>query len=78
MQSKAHSLIESVSNIALGYGVALLSQVIIFPVFDIHTSFTNNLKIGLWFTGISLVRSYAIRRFFTKKTERSCPMSQDN
>lgn len=70
MQSKYHSLIESAANIFAGYGVALLSQVIIFPVFDIHTSFSNNLKIGLWFTIISLVRSYTLRRWFTKRTEK--------
>lgn len=70
MQSKYHSLIESVTNIIAGYGVALMSQIIIFPIFNIHTSLSNNLKIGLWFTVISLVRSYALRRWFTKRTEK--------
>lgn len=69
MQSKKHSLIESFSNVAVGYFVALASQIIIFPFFDIHIPIHDNLLIGLWFTVISIIRSYIIRRFFTKRTE---------
>ena len=68
MQSKRHSLIESCTNIAIGYSVALMSQLLVFPLFDIHVKISDNLLIGLCFTFISLVRSYAVRRFFTKKT----------
>ena len=68
MQSKKHSLIESFTNIAIGYSVALMSQLLVFPLFDIHVKISDNLLIGLCFTFISLVRSYAVRRFFTKKT----------
>ena len=68
MQSKIHSLIESTSNVVIGYIVAVLSQILIFPVFDIGISFTDNLKIGVYFTVISIVRSYLVRRWFTKRT----------
>lgn len=67
-QSRLHSLLESWANIAVGYVVALASQLLIFPLFDIHIPFTDNLMIGAWFTSISLVRSYTIRRWFTKRT----------
>lgn len=66
-QTRLQSLIESVINIAIGYVVALLSQWIIFPLFDIHVSLTDNLMIGAWFTGVSLVRSYVIRRWFNAR-----------
>jgi len=69
MQSKKHSLLESITNVSVGYGVAVMSQIIIFPIFDIHTSLSSNLQIGLWFTGVSIVRSYALRRWFTRRTE---------
>ena len=69
MQSKKHSLIESITNIFIGYSVAIASQLAIFPLFDIHIPLSDNLAIGLWFTVISLVRSYVIRRCFTKRTE---------
>lgn len=63
-QTKLGSLIESMMNIAIGYGVALLSQIAIFPMFGINVSLSTNLLIGAWFTAISLIRSYIIRRWF--------------
>lgn len=73
MQSKKHSLIESVSNVLIGYLVALFSQLLIFPFFDIDVSLSDNVLIGLWFTLISIVRSYTLRRFFNRK-QRSNPI----
>lgn len=64
MQSKLQSLIESFTNILIGYLTALLSQVLIFPLFDIYVTFQDNLLIGLYFTIISLIRSYLVRRYF--------------
>jgi len=66
-QSRLSSFVESVFNIAIGYFVALLSQIILFPFFDIYISLQTNLWIGAWFTLISLVRSYVIRRWFNAK-----------
>ncbi|MFV7791296.1 hypothetical protein ACNSOP_08980 [Aliarcobacter lanthieri] len=67
MQTKLQSLLESFINILIGYLVALGSQLIIFPLFGIDVSFMDNLLIGLYFTIISLARSYIIRRYFNKK-----------
>lgn len=67
MQSKLNSFIESLTNILIGYITALLSQLLIFPLFDINIPLSDNLLIGLYFTLISLVRSYAIRRWFNKR-----------
>lgn len=58
-------------NIAIGYGVALVSQIAIFPMFGIHVSLTTNLWIGAWFTLISLVRGYVIRRWFNARLHRA-------
>ena len=66
-QTRLGSLIESLLNIAIGYVVALLSQLVIFPLFDIHVPLSTNLWIGAWFTLISLVRSYIIRRWFNAR-----------
>lgn len=67
MQTKKQSLFESLLNILIGYSVAVASQVLIFPWFDIHIPLSDNLLIGFYFTIISLLRSYLIRRFFNKK-----------
>ena len=63
-QTKKQSIIESITNVAIGYCVALISQIIIFPFFDIDVTVKDNIYIGLWFTVISIIRSYALRRFF--------------
>jgi len=42
----------------------LASQLVIYPCFGIHVPFRTNLWIGLWFTLVSLVRSYLVRRFY--------------
>lgn len=66
MQTRKGSLVESLTNIALGYSVAICSQLIIFPLFDIHIPLHDNLTIGAWFTVISLARSYMVRRVYTR------------
>lgn len=71
VQTRAHSLLESLTNVAIGYVIALLSQLAIFPLFGIHVPFSDNLQIGLWFTAISIARSYVLRRWFARRTERS-------
>ena len=66
MQTKTQSLIESVVNILIGYLVALASQLVVFPLFGINIPLTDNLLIGLWFTAVSIVRGYAVRRYFNR------------
>jgi hypothetical protein len=64
MQTRMMSAIESAANVGVGYGVALLSQIVVFPMFGIHVPLSTNLWIGAWFTAISLARSYVLRRWF--------------
>lgn len=69
-QTRTQSLIESATNIAIGYTVALISQLIVFPIVGIHVSLSTNLEIGLYFTVISLIRSYLVRRWFNCRHSR--------
>lgn len=64
MQSRRQSMIETAVSVAIGYVVALLSQIAIFPLFGIHATLSDNMLIGAWFTVISVIRGYAVRRFF--------------
>lgn len=66
MQSKKMSMIETCCNIAIGYVVAILSQLAIFPLFGINIPIHDNLVIGIWFTIISLIRGYVLRRLFNR------------
>jgi hypothetical protein len=75
MQSKKQSLLESSINVLLGLVVALVAQLAIFPLFDIHIPFSDNMAIAAMFTVVSLVRSYLVRRYFNslwlKATKRN-------
>ena len=64
MQTRWQSFLEAVTNIVVGYALAVLTQIIVFPLFGLHASLSENLLIGCVFVGVSLVRSFAIRRFF--------------
>ncbi len=63
-QSRTMSLVEAIANVAIGYGVAVATQIMIFPVFGLNTTLAQNLKLGGLFTVVSIVRSFAIRRQF--------------
>jgi len=63
-QSRLLSAIESFTNTLVGYATAIVTQLIVFPLFGIHIEFHQNLMIGACFTVISLIRGYIIRRFF--------------
>ncbi len=73
-QSRIMSAVESATNVAIGYGVALLGQFIVFPLVGIEASIGQNLIIGAAFTAISLVRSYCVRRLFNRIHRRELPM----
>ena len=44
MQSKKQSLKESAVNVAVGYIVALTSQLVVFPLVDVESTISQNLK----------------------------------
>ncbi len=71
MQSKVHSMLESMTNTVIGYVVAVASQLVVFPMFNIHIELQDNLLIGVWFTAISLTRGYLVRRWFARRTDES-------
>jgi hypothetical protein len=65
------SLVEAVANVAVGYALALATQIVVFPWFGLHPSLGENLAIGASFVGISLLRSYTLRRLFERRCSRS-------
>ncbi len=79
VQSKKSSFYESLINVLIGYFVALASQLVIFPFFGIYIPFETNFYIGAWFTLISIVRSYVVRRWFNCRiTETAEFLAKDN
>lgn len=71
IQSKKRSFQEACLNIAVGCGVSLLAQIIVFPWFGIFVPISTDIYITLVFTVISLVRSYLLRRWFARNDFKS-------
>ena len=71
IQSRCMSLVEAVANVAVGYALAVATQIVVFPWFGLHPSLGENLAIGAIFVGISLLRSYTIRRLFQRWCSRT-------
>jgi len=65
-QSRALSLLEALANVGLGWLVALATQLLAFPLVGIQASLQQNLVLGAIFTGVSLARSYLLRRLFNR------------
>ena len=63
-QSRLMSLVESVTNVAVGYGLAVVTQIIVFPWFGLEAELDEHVAIGMAFVAVSLARSYLLRRLF--------------
>jgi hypothetical protein len=63
-QSRRMSLVEAMVNVTVGYGLAVVIQILTFPIFGLQASLAQNLKLGLIFTAVSIARGYALRRVF--------------
>ena len=65
-QSRIMSMIEATTNVIVGYVLAILTQLAIFPLFGLDAALSEHLAIGLAFVGVSLARSYLLRRMFER------------
>lgn len=69
-QSLRMSLVEALANVAVGYGIAVATQAVVFPLLGLHTSLSDDLAIGAVFTVVSIICSYTLRRVFAAFRER--------
>lgn len=69
-QTRAHSIIETVIDTVIGYAIAVASQIIIFPLFDMIVTFWEHFQMGLLFMVVAITRSYIVRRLFVHHTEQ--------
>tara|TARA_R110002126_G_scaffold78629_1_gene195640 strand:+ start:18266 stop:18475 length:210 start_codon:yes stop_codon:yes gene_type:complete len=66
-QSKKQSFVESLTNTDVGFVISLGSTFVIFPLVGFDSSFSKNIIVTLFFTVVSILRGYIIRRYFNKK-----------
>jgi hypothetical protein len=70
-QSRTHSFIESIANVAIGFGINVIANILVLPLFGYDVSVSDAAGIGLIFTFISIARSYLLRRMFNALAVRS-------
>jgi hypothetical protein len=58
------SMLETALSTVIGFVVALLTQIFVFPYFGFHPHIEQNLAITLIFTVVSIVRQFVLRRLF--------------
>ncbi len=63
-QSSSLSLIEALVSVSIGFCVAYLTQLLVFPFYGIILSHADNAAITAVFTAVSIIRGYFVRRLF--------------
>lgn len=66
-QSRTSSLAEAVINTVVGYGISLLAYQYVMPLLGFKTTWSDSVVLVAVFSAISIVRSYVIRRVFSKR-----------
>ena len=67
-QSKLDSALEALTNILIGAGIALIAQMVWFPIIGKDFTLTENLATTAFFTLVSFIRSYGVRRLFNGRS----------
>lgn len=65
-QGRVMSGVEAITNVVVGWVVALGTQALVFPVMGLSVTVAQHLGIGAAFTAVSLVRNYLVRRVFAR------------
>jgi hypothetical protein len=70
-QTRLGSLIEAFVNVLIGFTINYIANLLIFPLYGFHISLMDNLTMGFIYTGISIARSYVIRRWFNQRLHKA-------
>jgi len=68
-QTKRQSLFESMVNVSIGFTISLVATFVVFPLFDVVSTPSKNVGITIFYTVISVVRSYLVRRYFNNSSK---------
>ena len=62
MQSKRDSLIETLTNVGIGWFISFIANMLVLPLFGYNINLTDGVLISIIFTVISIIRGYVVRR----------------
>ena len=74
IQSKFSSFIEACINTAIGFMTTLFLAPIVYPLFGHAFTLAQNMGITAIFTEVSILRCYAVRRWFNARIKRLAVM----
>jgi hypothetical protein len=63
-QSRTMSAVESLTNVVVGLGVSVVANMVALPFFGFPVTTRQSVALAVFFTAVSLVRSYTLRRLF--------------
>lgn len=63
-QSRLWSFAEAWAGVLVGFAINYIANLYLLPLWGLQVRAGQAIEIGLVFTGISLARSYALRRVF--------------
>jgi hypothetical protein len=66
-QTKLGSFYEACINVAIGFWINFIANLVILPLFGFNITLVDNFYIGLLYTIVSVARSYVVRRWFNRK-----------
>ena len=64
------SLIESLTNVAIGMVVSFFGQIAVSHWYNLPLNVAQNMQIVLFFTVLSVLRSYCVRRWYNRRIKR--------
>ena len=70
MQSRLMSLIESLTNVAIGMVVSFFGQIVVSHWYDLPLNLAQHMQIVLFFTVLSVLRSYCVTRSYNRGIKR--------
>ena len=70
MQSRLASLIEALTNVAIGMVVSFFGQIVVSRWYNLPLNVAQNMQIVLFFTVLSVARSYVVRRWYNRRIKR--------
>lgn len=65
------SLMKALANNAIAFLISIVANQVVLPLFGITVSLAQSVGITVAFTVISIVRSYLVRRWFTRLSQET-------
>ena len=64
------SMVESLTNVAIGMVVSFFGQIVVSHWYNLPLNVAQNMQIVLFFTVLSVLRNYCVRRWYNRRIKR--------